>query len=224
MLPAFRPLTAGPMKSSTFFALTGMKIRIPAVLPYLILSLVMLLGLTACGTRQVQDSLVGATAQQLVSHGIDDLMRNLPAADFSSHTGKRIFIASHFLANTELRDYADERLRLELARRFALQAVDQAEEAELVLNVFYTALGTDQSSKGFHIPLGFMPGMHEGSRINLITLDQFHGVAEMYYFLGPTGSELRSEVLQGRTRTDAIGLPIITIPISNIDRRGEGSN
>lgn len=61
-----------------------------------------------------------------------------------------------------------------------------------------------------------MPGIDEGTRINLITLEQFHGVAELYYFVGPSGSQRRGEILQARKRTDALGLPIITIPISTL--------
>jgi len=87
-----------------------------------------------------------------------------------------------------------------------------------VLSVFYTSLGTDAGHLGFSIPLGIVPGVGEAVRINLITLEQFHGVAEMYYFLGESGTEMRGRTLQARTRTDAVGLPIITIPISNIDR------
>lgn len=49
--------------------------------------------------------------------------------------------------------------------------------------------------------------------INLVTLDQFHGVAEIYYDSGQHGHEQRSELRQGRVRTDALGLLIITIPI-----------
>src|SRR5690625_6502354 len=91
-----------------------------------------------------------------------------------------------------------------------MQIADSADDAELTLNVFYTALGTDFGTKGFHIPLGFMPGFNETAQINLISLEQFHGVAEMYYFIGQSGSERRGDGLQARTRTDAIGLPIIT--------------
>jgi hypothetical protein len=102
--------------------------------------------------------------------------------------------------------------------------VDDPLLADLQLQVFYTALGTDHSRKGFVLPIGFIPGVDASTQIDLISLDQFHGVAEMYYFLGPSGSEQRGDVLQARTRTDALGLPIITIPISSIDRSGEGGD
>jgi hypothetical protein len=180
--------------------------------------------ITACGTRQVQDSLVGATAQQLLTHSIDDLVQRLPAADFAPHAGKRVHIASHFVDRAAVRAYADWRLGVELARRFDLQLVDEPGEADIRLEVFYTALGTDQSSKGFVLPVGFVPGLEESTRIDLITLEQFHGVAEMYYFLGPKGVEHRGDVLQARTRSDALGLPIITIPLDSIDRQGEGGD
>lgn len=180
--------------------------------------------LTACGTRQVQDSLTGATAQQLVTHSIDDLARSLPEADFARHAGKRVHLASHFVEHADLQRYADQRLAVELARRYDMKMVDDPAEADLRLEVFYTALGTDHNRKGLVLPIGFIPGMNETTQINLITLEQFHGVAEMYYFLGPAGSEQRGDVLQARTRSDALGLPIITIPVSTIDRSGEGGN
>lgn len=50
-------------------------------------------------------------------------------------------------------------------------------------------------------------------QINLITLEQFHGVAEMYYYID---QDQRSDILQSRQRTDALGLPIITIPLNTL--------
>ncbi len=188
-------------------------------LPMLLLAL-----LAACTTRQVQDSLVGATAQRLVTHSIDDLMRHLPAEDFTPHAGKQVYLSSHFVDHADTRRYADWRLGVELARRFDMKLVSDPAAADIRLEVFYTALGTDQSTKGLVVPLGFVPGVSETARIDLITLDQFHGVAEMYYFLGPTGVEHRGDVLQARTRNDAIGLPIITVPINSVERQGKGGD
>lgn len=185
------------------------------------MSLAMLAG---CGTRQVQDGLTGATAQQLVTHSIDDLVQHLPESDFAPHAGKSVHLTTHFLQNPEVRYYADRRLGIELARRFDMQLVDDPDDADVSIEVFYTALGTDQTNRGLVLPLGFVPGLDQSTQIDLLTLDQFHGVAEMYYFVGPSGHERRGDVLQARTRTDAIGLPIITIPVSSIDRQGEGGD
>jgi hypothetical protein len=186
-------------------------------LPVLVLVAVWLL--VGCSAREVQDSLAGSTAQRLVTHSIDDLVGNLPEKDFQPLSGQRLYISSHFIASSKLRDYADQRLKVELGRRFNIKVVSEPASADQILTVFYTSLGTDHGHLGFFLPLGFMPGVEEGTRINLVTLEQFHGVAEMYYFLGQGGHEQRGQTLQARTRTDALGLPIITIPISSIDRR-----
>lgn len=182
-------------------------------------ALVLLLFLLAgCAARQAQDSLAGSTAQKLVTYSIDDLVRALPEDDFAAWAGKRMFVRSSFLARNEARAYADQRLALELARRFDIEVVFDVESADGILNVFYTSLGTNRDTKGFFLPLGFVPGMDAETRINLITLEQFQGVAEMYYFVGKSGTETRGQVIQARTRSDALGLPIITIPINTIDR------
>ncbi|WP_197472749.1 hypothetical protein, partial [Oleiphilus sp. HI0123] len=82
----------------------------------------------------------------------------------------------------------------------------------------YTSLGTDLDNFGIAIPFGYVPGVAENTQLNIITLEKFHGIAEMYYYIGETGSENRSQVLQAKVKTDALGLPFITIPLSNIDR------
>ncbi len=185
----------------------------------LLIAILVLALLAGCGSRQLQDSLVGSTAQRLVTYSIDDLVRQLPDGDFAAHSGQRMHLESHFIQHPDLLAYADDRLSVELANRFDIEVVDADEPADAKLNVFYTSLGTDQGYHGFYVPLGFIPGMSETARVNLVTLEQFHGVAEMYYYIGETGSEQRGDVIQARTRTDALGLPIITVPISTIDRR-----
>jgi len=185
----------------------------------LVLALVLLALLAGCGSRQLQDSLVGSTAQRLVTYSIDDLVRQLPDSDFAAYSGQHIHLESHFIQHPEILAYAEGRLSVELANRFDIEVVGADEPADAKLNVFYTSLGTDQGFHGFYVPLGFIPGMSETTRINLVTLEQFHGVAEMYYYLGETGSERRGEVIQARTRSDALGLPVVTVPISTIDRR-----
>lgn len=174
--------------------------------------------LGGCAARQIGDSLAGSTAQKLVTYSIDDVARALPDEPFAPWSGKTMAVRSSFPAEQNLRQYADERIGLELARRFGIEVVADADQADAVLNLFYTSLGTDRDTKGFFLPLGFVPGMDADMRINLLTLEQFQGVAELYFFVGETGTEVRSRVLRARTRSDALGLPVITIPINNIDR------
>jgi len=87
------------------------------------------------------------------------------------------------------------------------------------MTVFYTSLGTAQSRDGFFVPLGFVPGVDETLSIDLITLEHFHGIAEMDYYIGKSGFEDRSEIHHAAVKTDALGLPIITIPLSDLESR-----
>jgi F420-0:gamma-glutamyl ligase-like protein len=84
-------------------------------------------------------------------------MKQLPESDFETMRGRSVYVESHFVEDSRLKDYADERLALELRRRFGAQLVANPEEAERVVNVFYTSLATDQSDFGISIPLGFVP-------------------------------------------------------------------
>ncbi|MGY6630029.1 MAG: hypothetical protein ACXIUL_03380 [Wenzhouxiangella sp.] len=189
----------------------------PERLSTLLLMVLTLLFLSGCGSRQVQDSLAGSSAQRLVTLAIDELVTQLPDDDFAPLRGQRLWLDSHFFAAADLQRYADQRLRVELARRWAIEAADSQEQADIILTVFYTSLGTDQGHLGFSIPLGVIPGVDDATRINLITLEQFHGIAELYYYLGPSGNEHRGPRLQARKRNDALGLPVITIPVSTVD-------
>lgn len=175
--------------------------------------------LAGCSARQVQDNLAGATAQRLVTYAIDELVSQIPEQDFAAFRGQTLVLESHFITGDEIRSYADQRLARELNERFGIQVI--VGRTVMItphrLSVFYTALGTDTGLLGFYLPLGFVPGVDETTRINLITLEQFHGVAEMYYYIESDGQTTRGARLLGRTRTDALGLPIITIPISSLD-------
>jgi len=175
---------------------------------------VMVLG--GCSSRQVQDSMVGSTAQRLVTHSIDQLMAKLPASDFEPLRGKSIILETHFVENGPLKDYADERLAVALNERFDIKIATSPLSVDALLKVFYTSLGTDQELAGFYLPLGIIPGQDPESRINLISLEKFHGVTELYYYMLEDGELSRGPTLISRTRTDALGLPIITVPISRL--------
>jgi hypothetical protein len=173
---------------------------------------------TGCSTRDLQDSLNGSTAQRLVTHSIDDLISGIEDEKLDALEGKKVFINSYFLSDSTLKDYADQRLAIELAGRFGAKIVGSQAESNEVMTVFYTSLGTDLDNFGISIPFGYVPGVDESTRLNIITLEKFHGISEMYYYIGETGTENRSKVLQAKVKTDALGLPFITIPLSTIDR------
>lgn len=176
------------------------------------------LALTACSTRDLQGSLGGSTAQRLVTHSIDDLIRSINDEKLDQLKGQKVFINSYFLSDSPLKNYADQRLAIELKSRFGIEIVTSQEKSDQVMTAFYTSLGTDLDNFGIAIPFGYVPGVAENTQLNIITLEKFHGIAEMYYYIGETGTENRSKVLQAKVKTDALGLPFITIPLSNIDR------
>jgi len=61
-------------------------------------------------------------------------------------------------------------------------------------------------------------GVDKSTRLNILTLEKFHGISEMYYYVGPTETENRSKVIQAKVKTNTLGLPFITIPYSTVDR------
>jgi len=173
---------------------------------------------TGCSTRDLQGSLNGSTPQRLMTHSIDDLVTDLKDPNLEALTGKKVFINSYFLSDSKLKNYADQRLAVEISGRFGAEIVDSQADSEQVMTVFYTSLGTDMDNFGISIPFGYIPGVDDSTYLNIITLEKFHGISEMYYYIGKTGTENRSKVLQAKVKTDALGLPFITIPLSNIDR------
>lgn len=187
----------------------------------LLLILIALCLLSACSTRDIQHELSGSTAQRLIAHSIDDLISQLDDPNLENLKGQKLFINSYFLAEHPLKNYADKRLAVELRNRFGADIVSSQADSDQVLTVFYTSLATDFDNFGISIPFGYIPGVDDSTTLNILTLEKFHGISEMYYYVGPTGTEHRSKVIQAVVKTDALGLPFITIPISNIDRHKE---
>jgi len=153
-----------------------------------------------------------------MTHSIDDLVSGLSDPYLDQLKNKKVFLNSYFLSDSTLKNYADQRLSIELAGRFGAEVVKAQADSESVMTVFYTSLGTDIDSFGISIPLGYVPGVDNSTKLNIITLEKFHGISELYYYIGKTGHEHRSKVIQAKVKTDALGLPFITIPLSNIDR------
>lgn len=180
---------------------------------------IIILGIVSgCSTRDIQHELSGSTAQRLLAHSIDDLISQLDDPRLDELKGRKLFINSYFLAEHPLKNYADKRLAVELKNRFGTDIVSTQAESDQVMTVFYTSLATDFDNFGISIPFGYIPGVDDSTTLNILTLEKFHGISELYYYLGPTGTENRSKVIQAVVKTDALGLPFITIPISNIDR------
>ena len=139
-----------------------MKLRILILLPLLVGLLV------GCSTRELQGKLGGSTAQRLLSHSIDDLVSSLEDEQLKEMAGKSVFLNSYFLDASPFKDYADQRLLLELRSRFNANIVATEEEAEIVMTVFYNSLATDLDNFGITIPVGNAPGFESYAEFNVI--------------------------------------------------------
>ena len=183
-------------------------------------SLILLLfSLSACSTRGLNDKYLGATEQRLLTISIDKLMKELPEKDFLALRGKKVYVESHFVEENSITHYAEKRFDAELKERFLLNLTEDTNQADVVLEVFFVALGTDQDSFGFATPEFIIPGAGTTVSIDLISLHMFHGISELYYYAidQHSGGIKRGERIKATARTDKLALPIISIPINTLE-------
>ncbi|THB81571.1 MAG: hypothetical protein D3926_01410 [Desulfobacteraceae bacterium] len=173
----------------------------------------------SCSTRGVHDEYFGATEQRLLTHSIDQLVSMLPENDFKPVKGQRVFVECHFIENNHPLQYAAARIKLEMTQKYSLSIVDSIEKADVIFDFFFTAIGTDRDDIGFSTPEFVIPGMAGVVKIDLISLDMYHGVSELYYFMtdSKTGEISKRDRIRSIIRTDKLALPIISIPINTLD-------
>lgn len=175
--------------------------------------------LVGCSTRQVVDSLEGSTEQRLVTHSINRVISELPAQPLSKLEGKKLFMDSHFIKTHPFLDYASARFRAEIDHRHNVMWVTSKGDADYYLDVFFTSLGTNQDSFGLSIPL---PIQNEGggvASIEVLSLQMFHGISELYFYLTDLNEHSVDYVgkRKAQVRTDTLATPIISFPISTLD-------
>ncbi len=175
--------------------------------------------LIGCSTRQVTPELNGSTAQRLVTHSIDRLMQQIPEEDFAPYRQKKIYVEPHFIVAAPLYNYATERFKMELAQRFACFVAPTRDEAEFVVELFFTSLGTDHDTFGLTIPIITFPEYSGATKINLLALEMFHGISEMYYYLSDRKGNVvfLREKVKATVRSDMLSLPVLTIPVNSLD-------
>lgn len=184
-----------------------------------IASILMTAFFCSCATRGVHDQYFGATEQRLMTHSIDKLLKELPEKDFNPLKGQTIFLECYFPVDKEILAYAKKRFEMELMEKYACKLAETPEGAEKILNVFFTAIGTDQDKMGFSTPEFMVPGASGTVTIDLISLDMYHGVSELYYYIidPKTLAAVRGDKIKAIIRTDKLALPIISIPINTLD-------
>jgi len=185
------------------------------------LTLIILLSffISGCSTRQVIPELDGSTAQRLVTHSVDHLMQKIPEEDFSSCRNKNVYIQPHFIKSSPLLSYATDRFKMELMQRFGCHLVDSKQAADYNVNLFFTSIGTEYDIFGLSIPFLVIPGISAASDINLLAVEMFHGISEMYYYVSDAKGQFifRRDKTQATVRTDSFALPFITFPINTMD-------
>ncbi len=181
--------------------------------------LTVILFCSSCSTRGVHDQYFGATEQRLVTHSLDQLISMLPEKDFMPFKDRKIYVECHFLEDNIPLKYALKRIEMEFVQKYACTVADSPESADVVYDFFFRALGTDQDSVGFSTPEFMIPGTVGTVSIDLIALDMYHGVSELYYYITETdaGEVSRGERIRSIIRTDKLALPIISIPISTLN-------
>ncbi len=185
----------------------------PAVLVLLIIFM------AACSSRQIIDQYHGSTAQRLTSHSVNNMIANIPEKDFSCLEGKKVYLSCYFLNNIEPLAYAQKRLELELMDKYQCLPVPEPSEAEIRLHVFFTSLGTDRDEFGLHTPELVIPGLGGFSQIDVISLEMFHGITELYYYIVDDKDRIvaKSDMMKTVVRNDSLSLPVITIPVNTVD-------
>ncbi len=175
--------------------------------------------LTACSTRQTQDKFQGSTEQRLVTHSINQLMSGLPEKPLDALFGQKVFLQSHFIKRDALVNYATSRLKAEVNRRSHPKWVSTASEADYIMDVFFTSLGTDQDSFGLSIPLPVQGDGTAPAKVAILSLEMFHGISEMYLYLTRVADNNVAilPVRKVEVRTDKLATPIITIPLNTMD-------
>ena len=186
-------------------------LRILAILTFVSLN-------CSCSTRGVHDQYFGATEQRLVTHSLDQLVSMLPEKDFMPLKDRKIYVECHFLVENIPLKYARKRIEMEFVQKYACTVVDSPKSADAVCDFFFTALGTDRDKIGFRTPEFIVPGTAGTVSVDLITLDMYHGVSELYYYITApdVGKVTKGERIRSIIRTDKLSLPIISIPISTL--------
>ena len=174
--------------------------------------------LCSCSTRQVREKYAGSTEQRLTSISINRVIGSIPEKDFSLLKGKKIFLNCHFLEKSGLLDYAKKRLELELMEKYNCRMVQKEADAEFKVHVFFTSLGTDSDKFGLSLPDMVLPVVGGISSIDLIALDKYHGISELYYYVVDKNDcvMVKGSRIKSVTKNDSLSLPLITIPISTV--------
>lgn len=184
-----------------------------------ILVILAVVALSGCSTRQEGSNFKGSTEQRLVTHSIHHMLENLKHENLELIKHQPVFIQSYFVIDNQVLNYANNRLKMELVKRFDVKIVAQEDQAKYKLDMFFTSLGTDRDSLGLSVPIVNLSNPEQSTVINILAVDMYHGIAEGNYYLTDLrdGKMVKKGTIKARVRTDKFATPIFSVPVSNID-------
>ena len=109
-------------------------------------------------------------------------------------------------------------MRMELIERYSCRIEDDRQEADAEVSFFFNAIGTDHDTIGITTP-DFVVAGTGIAKIDFLSLEMFHGVSEVYYYIvdRQQNKTVRGSLLKSRVRTDKINLPFLSIPIKSLE-------
>ncbi|MER2492927.1 hypothetical protein [Catenovulum sediminis] len=193
----------------------------------LICLLLVTLTLSACSTRQAGEKFSGSTEQRLVTYSINEIAKGFAKEPLQLLIEQPIFIESHFVVKNEVVNYAEARIKSQLAESFKVKFVDGNQANTLIdyqpanykLDLFFTSLGTDRDQAGFSFPIINLSEPERSTSISVLAVDMYHGISECHYVLVDLKTQeimLRGKV-SSRVRTDKFTTPIFSFPLSDLD-------
>lgn len=188
-------------------------------LPRLLVIVLMIFTLTGCSTRQLNESISGSTAQRLVTYSLEKFIRDLMnQTELSPLRDKRVKLNVHFVEGHTLLDYATRLLSYQLQLKYRAELTER-QPADYDVSIFFNSLATDYDSYGLSLP-GFGLTATPDSRINILSIDMFHGVTEGYAVIrnNATSTTDRTQRLLARVRADNVATPILDFPVNQLDR------
>ena len=174
--------------------------------------------LSGCATRQLTDTLEGATAQRLVTYSLEGFVTEiLKQSQLELLSNTTVQLRVHFLQDHPMMNYATRLLTQQLKQTLGIEVSASEGNHGGYIDIYLNSLGTDQDSYGLSLPT-FGLASTPDARINLLAIDMFHGVTEGYAVVETAdGQTYKTERVLARVRADNVATPVIDFPLNQLD-------
>lgn len=171
--------------------------------------------LYSCSARQVVSVYEGSTAQRLITYSINRSVEDFPVRALRLMRGEKVYIELNYLEGMTGHTYLRHRIVAELNNK-GIDVVEDKSKATMIMDVFCTSLGTDNSYSGVNTPaiptiFGTLP------TIKLFGVDLYRGITQFYFFLyNKSGTvKMKSKIVKGEAKSDEYNLFFFTLHVSS---------